>query len=83
MDIGQWTRSLLTSKASFCSAEAQPIENSLCLSAGEWKAEVFPRQPPKSWELWPPWPPQYQGILAPLKSWLFCTRKTTIIDCKS
>ena len=34
------------------------------LSAGGCNVEVFPRQPPKSWTLWPPWPPPIQGILA-------------------
>ena len=49
----------------FVKQEAHPTEHSLRLSAGGWKAEVFP------WKLWPSWPPPIQGIIALVQSLLF------------
>ena len=49
----------------FFEQEAHPTEHSLRLSAGGWKAEVFP------WKLWPSWPPPIQGVLALVQNWLF------------
>ena len=58
----------------FVEKEAHPTEHSFRLSAGMWHAEVIPGQPPKSWKLWPTWPPLIQGVLALIQSWLVSVR---------
>ena len=52
-------------KVSLLSLNRKPTETEkpLRLSAVRWNAEVFPRQPLKSWNFWPPWPQRQVHLL--------------------
>ena len=71
---------------SFVKQEAHSTKHSFCLSAGGRSAGTFPCQPPESWQLWFPWSPPIQRLLAVVQSLLFsipASKQTIIINCKS
>ena len=55
----------LSRKVSLLLLNRKPTETEkpLRLSAVRWNAEVFPRQPLKSWNFWPPWPQRQVHLL--------------------